>query len=189
MKIERWLISLLIFLTAGTMSLFSPDTVYRTFPLIFGVVSILGYIFKYMFILDTGIFLTVISYLFAVGRLAPTLYNLIMIMTFFFFIIGIWFYARNTLSISGMEGVRNDSYDIGLAEFRRSSLNEIFTTLVIGVLLSLLASFIVLYSSLGIALGTLVETLLMVGLSASVFFIIYLVIKLFSLENKRIEES
>jgi len=165
------------------MSLFSPPTVYRILPLIFGLISLIGYILKKLFIFDTGISLTIISYLFASSGLYPTVYNLLEIMLFFFLLIGIWFYARNTLFLSGIKGSGSDKYDVGLSKFRRSSLNEIFTTILSGVLLSLLASFIVLYSSLGITLGSVAETLLMVGLSASVFFIAFLMIKLFSLEE------
>ncbi|MBS3781595.1 MAG: hypothetical protein KGY66_03470 [Candidatus Thermoplasmatota archaeon] len=165
------------------MSLFSPATVYRSFPLIFGLVSVIGYILKKLFVFDTGIFFTIISYLFANSGISPSVYNLLVIMMFFFLLIGIWFYARSTLFISGIEGISSDEYDIGLSMFRRSSLNEILTTILMGVLLSILASFIVLYSSLGITMSSLTETLLMIVLSVSVFFITFLVIKLFSLEK------
>jgi len=171
------------------MSLYSQPNIYRIFPLMFGIVSLIGYILKKLFIFDTGIFFTVISYLFANSGLSPTFSNLLLIMVFFFLFIGIWFYARGILFISGVKGVGSDKYDIGLSEFRRSSLSEVLSTILIGVLLSILASFLVLYSSLDITLGSLTETLLLVGLSVSVFFITFLVIKLFSLENVKTGEE
>ncbi|MFW5946084.1 MAG: hypothetical protein ACOCSJ_03710 [Candidatus Natronoplasma sp.] len=126
-----------------------------------------------------------VSYLFASSGLYPTVYNLLVIMLFFFLLIGIWFYARNTLFISGIEGSASDEYNVGLSKFRRSSLNEILTTVLWGSLLSILAFSIMLYSSLGMTMGSLAGTLLMVGLSASVFFITFLMIKLFYLEETR----
>ncbi|MEF8832428.1 MAG: hypothetical protein V5A66_02785, partial [Candidatus Thermoplasmatota archaeon] len=171
MKMERWIVSISILLAAGSMTLFSPQNVYRTFPLIFGVVSLTGYVLKRFFIFDTGIFLSVISYLFANSGVPPSVYNLLVIMIFFFLVIGIWFYARNSLLISGFEGVEGDKSDIGLATIRRTSLNEILNTLLIGILLSIVASFLALYSSLEITMGSMLQTLLMVVFSAVVFFI------------------
>jgi len=183
MKTERWLISILILLVAGAMSLFSPHTVYRIFPLIFGVISLIAYVLKKVYVFDTGIFLTVIAYLFASSNLQPSVYNLLLIMLFFFLSMGIWFYGRNTLLISGIEsGVKGKS-DIGLSEYRRASLTEILNTLLIGVLLSILASFIVLSSSIGIEMGSRLETLMMVVLSAAVFFIAFIIIRLLSSQD------
>ncbi len=171
------------------MTLNSPPTVFRILPLIFGIFSLVGYLLKIFFIFDTGVFLTFISYLFAVSGLPPTVYNLLIIMLFFFLLLGIWFYGRNNLFISGIKVEATDEYDIGLSDFRRSTLSEILNTLIIGLLLSLLASFIVLYSSLEVDLGSIIETLLMVGLSVAVFISTFLVIKLFSSEKIKTEQE
>ncbi|MFP4001530.1 MAG: hypothetical protein ACLFSM_06680 [Thermoplasmata archaeon] len=180
---EIWSISLLILLAAITMSLFSPPTVYRSFPLIFGLISVIGYLSKKLIVFDTGIFLTIISYLFANSGISFSVYNFLVIMIFFFLLLGIWFYARSALLVSDI--TRSDK----LSEFRLSSLDEIITSILIGALLSLLASFIALYSYLDMVMDSLTETLLMIGLSTSVFFITFLVIKLFSLGNIRTDEE
>ncbi len=189
MKTERWLISILILLVAAAMTLFSPHTIYRTFPLIFGIISLTSYVMKKIFVFDIGIFLTIISYLFASSEVPPTVYNLLVIMLFFFVLIGIWFYGRNTLLISGIESRVSGDSDIGLSEFRRASLTEILNTLLMGVLLSILASFIVLSSSIGMDIGPRLETFLMVGLSAAVFFITFFIIRLLSSQNIRTREE
>ncbi len=178
MKAERLFVSFLILLAAGSMSFFSPSTIYQPFPLIFGVVAFTGYAIKKIFVLDTGVFLTVVSYLFANGGLSLTINNLIVIMVFFFLSIGIWFYARNTLLMSGIRGRCDDESDIGLSKFRRGSINEILNTLLMGFLLSILASVIFLYSSLDMAMGSLVNVLLTVLFSAGALFVTFLIIKL-----------
>lgn len=176
----------MIFLTAGAMSFFSPSTIYGIFPLIFGIATLIGYILKKLFVFDTGIFFTIVSYMFASSGISPGVYNLLVIMGFFFLLIAIWFYGRNTLLISGIGEIGGDTSDIGLSKFRISSLSEILNTLLMGILLSILASLIGLYSSLGITLSSVLETLLMVILSAAVFFITFFIIKLLSSEEVQI---
>jgi len=190
MKIEWWFVPILILVTSGVMTLTSPSNVYMVFPLLFGVVSFIGYVMKRFFILDTGIFLMVISYLFSRASAAPpvTLFNLLGIMLFFFLSIGLWFYARNILLISGTHRVGIEGSYIGLSTFRKASLIEILNTLLLAVLLSIIASFIAFYSSIGISMGSMLETLVMVVLSATVFLITFLIIRLFSSEKIKIKD-
>ncbi len=188
MKIERGFISLLILLATGSMSLFSTHTFYSILPLIFGVISVTGYAFKKIFIFDAGIFLTFISYMFASSGMPPNFYNLFELISFFFLLIAIWLYARNTFFVSSIKEARTEKFNTGLSKFRRSSLAEILNTLLIAALLSILGSFIVLYSSLGIEIGSMLEALLMVALSSIVFFITFLIIRLLASQNIRTED-
>ncbi|MEF8873727.1 MAG: hypothetical protein V5A88_03535 [Candidatus Thermoplasmatota archaeon] len=188
MKMESGFLFALILSLTVSMSLFSPQNVYRFFPLIFGVLAIVGYLFKKLFLFDIGIFLSFLFYLFANSGLPFDIYNLLAIMAFFFLMMGIWFYSRNVFLISGIEEVADS--DGRLSSYKRSSLSEILNTLLMSALLSIVASFIVLYSSLGIAMDSRGETLLMVILSAAVFFITILIVKLlFSQKIKTGSES
>jgi len=187
MNIERGLLSALILIVTSSMSLLSPQSIYRFLPLIFGIIASTGYILKRLFIFDTGIFVSILTYLFAVSDLPFDIYNLFGVMGFFFLLIGIWFYTRNILLISGIEEVAGPRARLSM--YKRSSLGEILNTLLSAAFLSIIASFIVLYSSLGIDMGSLIDLLIVVILSAAVFFITFLIIKLLSSQEIRTEND
>ncbi len=187
MKMENLSISLLMMLSVGAMSFLSPESTYRFFPLVIGAVSVIGYNLRSLLILDTGIFFTLLSYTLAVSRIAPSLENILMITVFFFLILGMWFYARNTILISDIVK-REDPFN-GLSDYKRSSINQILNTLFPAMLLSLIGFVIVFYSSLDMALDQLTESLIVVALSSAVFLVTLSIIKILSSHGEKSKDG
>ncbi|MFP3872273.1 MAG: hypothetical protein ACOCTR_02540 [Candidatus Natronoplasma sp.] len=172
----------LLLLTALAASLISLPSPFWFLPLALISVSIVGLNLGNKSTLDIGVLLSLISYLF-VNRGEPlTVSNSLLIILFFFLFIGTWLYARNTLLVDTMESLSemDKAPDDHLASFRRSSLKDISQNLVIGGFLTILGTFIGMYSSVGTGLGSNLEIILMVIFSASIFFIIYLKLNILS---------
>ncbi len=172
--------SSIIFLPALFAAFSSLPSIYWYFPLMFISISILGYNLKSFFFLDLGILLSLISYFFVNRGGDPSNLNVLLLTigTFFLFL-GVWFYARNLVLISGIrKRVKNTK------QFKIAALSDISTDLFIAVFLSLIASFIGMNSFIGVDMSPQMEMLLVVILSFSVFFVIYLIIRLLSLETE-----
>ncbi len=183
MSIRRVFVSSYILLVAFIGSVTALESAYWFLPLIFGFVSVLGYNLKSFFFLDIGIILSIISFLFVNSARPWNLINLILAIIIFFLFLGVWFYVRNLLFISGIENVSCVGSEESLSAFKRSALNDIFKNLFVGGFLAVLASFIGMYSDLGQNIGAEIGLLLMIVFSSTVFFIIYLIIKLLSMED------
>lgn len=176
----RVFVSILMILSAALASLTSLHSVYWFFPLIFCIVPLIGYNVRRLLFLDSGIPLLIISYLFVNRVISFTTANLLSIIGFFFLFVGVWFYARNTLLVSGIDEVFESSSDKNVQDFKRSALNDLFGNVVMGFFLAVFAGLIGAYSSLEMGIGANIEIILMVIFSSAVFFILYLLINIFS---------
>lgn len=155
-------------------SLISLESPYWFLPLIFAVGSLIGFYSENLFILDGGILISIISYLFVNRGLAPTISNVLVVVGLFFLFISVWFWARNEVMIGEMEDNIERNAGKRYISFRRDALEEIISNLIIAVFLAIFGSIIAMYSSLEIGLSPDMQSILMVFFSCLVFFIIYL---------------
>ncbi len=183
---DRTIVSGIIFFPGILAALFSLHSVYWFLPLIFISIPIVGFNLRNFFLLDLGVLLSLFSYFFANRGLNPSeLTVLLLIIGIFFLFLGIWFYARNMLLLSGIE--RTPGSEKYIASFKIAAFTEITGDLFIGALLALIASFIGLNSFMGLEMRAEVEMLLFIVLSSSVFLAMYLIVKLFSLEEEEVK--
>jgi len=166
-------------------SVFSLHSHYWFLPILFGCFVILAYNLKSIFLLDIGILSSILSLFFVNHGLYPNLLNLSSVIGFFFLFVGIWFYVRNLIYISGIED--NLVSEIGevdsLVSFKRAVSIDISGRLFIAAFLAIVASLVGMYSPLGIDVSPMVEILLMVAFSSGIFFIVYFIIRALSIES------
>lgn len=137
-----------------------------------------GFIIKVDFILDSGVLLSVLSFLFVNrGRLHTfSFFVLLVIVSVFFLFMFVWFYSKHVLYYQEIQR----GSEKAMVSSTPTVLREISSNLIVGALLSVFASLMGIYSSLGIER---VEFLQMVIYSTIVFFIFILVIVLLSKEG------
>lgn len=156
---------------------------YWFFPIFFSLVSLVGFYLGKFYVLDTGILLSIISYLFVNRGFDLNIFNILLVIGPFFLFVGVWFYARNTLTIKLIENVQERSSDNPLSSFRKLALVDIFNNLLLGSFLALIGSILGIHSSLDIGLSSDIESILMVFFSLLVFFMIYIELKVISSED------
>ncbi len=167
-------------MSGGLASLISMHSPYWFFPLIFISISLIGFNLKKSFVLDTGILLSVISYLFVNRGLQLKTLNILYIIGIFFLFVAAWFCAKNTLMVQEMINAFEVPDGERFVSFRRSSLTDLFNNLILSVSIAVIGSFIGIFSSLGGGLSADLEIILMVVFSSLVFFIMYVITNLLS---------
>ncbi|MBS3817395.1 MAG: hypothetical protein KGY76_07530 [Candidatus Thermoplasmatota archaeon] len=176
---ERFLLPIGLIIAPLLASLVSLHSVYWFFPILFGLVPLIGYLLKRSFFLDLGIALSILSFLFVNRGLTFSLVNLLTVVAVFFLFLAVWFTARNVLLIKRMRSAQDDTSTLGsIASYRKAFLGDIFKNIFAGAFLSIVASFLAMYSSIGSIKSSSVQMLLIVAFSTVVFFIIYLMIKM-----------
>ncbi len=138
--------------------------------------SSIGFYSGKFYVLDSGIFLSIVSYLFVNRGLPMEVFNVFLVGGPFFLFVGVWFYARNTLMVRRIEQAHEKALRGRKSSFRRSALGEIFNNLVFGFFLAMIGSLVGMYSSLDLNLTSDVENILAILFSLLVFFILYQVI-------------
>ncbi len=166
---------MIILAVSSLVGVVSSHSVYWFFPFIFAGMMIFGFVMKIDFILDFGALFSVLSFLFVNrGWLhAFSFSRLLVIIGVFFLYMLVWFYSRGVLYYQEIQKSSQEEE----ASPKPLLLKEISGNLGIGTLLSVLASTMAIYSSLGIARG---EFLQMVIFSTVVFFTFVLAIVLLS---------
>lgn len=172
-----------IILAAGLASLLSLPSPYWFFPLLFSSLSLIGFYPGKSYMLDIGIFLSIISYLFVNRGLGMIVPNVLLVIGAFFLFIGVWFYTRNMLTTRRIERTQERNSSEWVSSFRKSALSDISSNLLLGFFLAVIGSLIGMYSSLNLGLTFDIESILMVVFSSAVFFIIYLTLNILSSES------
>lgn len=162
---------------ASFISLHSP---YWFFPLVFFGIAMVGFYSTKHLLLDAGILLAIISYLFVNRGFSMSLLNMLVIVGPFFMFACVWFCARNSMMVKEMRNNIERGSDESLRPYRKSALGEIFNNLVIGAFLAILGSILGLYSSIQINISLNVQIILMIFFSSLVFFMIYVNINFLS---------
>ena len=164
-------------------SLISMHSIYWFLPLILIVVPVVGFLREILSMIDIGIITTIFFYFFVNRELSLTIINLISIVGFLFLFVGIWFLARYILLLGDIEdNSRKGSRDGHILSFsrdaRKFTVYGILTNIVLGAFLSIIASLMGSYGSLGRVTTGQIETILMIVFSLALFFVIYKMIDL-----------
>ncbi len=159
------------------------------FPLFFSIVTMVGYLRKKKSVIDVGVVMSIITFYFINSRyLSFSILNVIWIVAFFFLFVGIWIAARYLLWLAALEdSARKGSGGKEVLSFSRSARTHvtygIFTNLLLGVFLSVMASLMSSYASLGMITEGRIETVLMLVFGFILFLVIYKMIDLLVLEE------
>lgn len=175
----RIFFSSVIFVVALLTSLLSLHSVYWLFPIIFGMICIVGFNLKSVPLLDIGAVILILFYLFISRGLDLTFTNLVMVTVVFFLLVGTWIISRKVLLVSGIwEGVETKSLSEDLSLLSGFGLDVISINLFFGLVFSLLGSLLAIYSSLGVELGSQMTIPFMLVLSSSAFLLIFITFNL-----------
>ncbi len=137
---------------------------------------------------DAGMVLIILSYLFINEDISPKVVNFLFIIGFLFLFIGIWFFARYLMLLGSIEeDSRKGSKNEYVMAFSRPARNftvfGIFSNILLAGFISIIASLIGFYSSLGRVTSGRIETILMIVFTFSLFFVIYKIISLMASEE------
>ncbi len=170
-------------------SLASMHSVYWFLPLIISIVPVIGLMREKNSVISVGIFTTIFFYFFVNRELPLRVVNIILIVGFLFLFVGIWFFARYLLLIRTVEdNSRKGSKNSDIISFSKSARNftvyGIFTNVILGAFLSIIASLMGSYSSLGRVTTGRIEVILMIVFTLSLFFVIYKIINLMASEEE-----
>ncbi|MFW6064754.1 MAG: hypothetical protein ACOC8Y_04175 [Candidatus Natronoplasma sp.] len=140
-------------------------------------------------VISAGIFATVFLYFFVNRELPLRVVNVLLVVGFLFLFVGIWFFARYLLLLRTIEeNSRKGSQNSDIISFSRAARNftvyGIFTNVILGAFLSIIASLMGSYSSLGRITTGRIEVILMIVFTFSLFFVIYKMICLMASEEK-----
>lgn len=152
-------------------------------PLIFSSVAMIGYLRGRTSVIDTGMIMSMITYTFINRNLSLSILHTLSIVGFLFLFVGIWIFGRYLLLFNSIEdSARKGSEEEEIFSFSRSARTYvaygIFTNVLLGAFLSVLASLLGSYSSLGRITSGRIETVLMIVFTFSLFLVIYKMIDL-----------
>jgi len=124
-----------------------------------------------------------------IGHLPLNTLNIIVIVGFLFLFVGVWFFARYLLLLERIEGSsRKGSQDVDVISFsrdaRKFTVRGIFTNILFGAFLSIIATLMGSYSSLGRITTGRIEVILMIVFTFSLFLVIYKMISLMASEDE-----
>jgi len=137
---------------------------------------------------DAGMVLIILSYLFINEDIFPKVVNFLFIIGVLFLFIGIWFFARYLLLLGNIEedsrkGSKNEYVMAFSRPARNFMVSGIFSNILLAGFISIIASLIGFYSSLGRVTSGRIETILMIVFTFSLFFVIYKIISLMASEE------
>ncbi len=169
-------------------SLVSLHSVYWFLPIILSVIPTVGFLREKNSVIDIGIILTILSHFFINRDISLTPLNTLLMVGFLFLFVGIWIFVRYFLLVEKIEdSARKGSQDGCLISFTRSArkftVRGIFTNILLGAVLSIIASLMGSYSSLGRVTTGRIEVVLMIVFTSSLFFVIYKMIGLMASEE------
>lgn len=158
-------------------------------PFIFSIVTLVGYLREKTSVIDAGIMMSMVTYSFINRNLSLSVLNTLSIVGLLFLFVGIWFFARYLLLLESIEeSARKGSQGEEVFSFSRSARTYvaygIFTNVLLGAFLSIMASLMGSYSSLGRITSGRIETVLMIVFTFSLFLVIYKMIDLLAPEEE-----
>lgn len=166
-------------------TLISIHSIYWFFPLIFGIFTLVGYFLKKPFLVDIGIVMTILSYLFINRGMAMGPISLLVVIVVVLLFIGLWFLSRNAMLV---RAIRKDADESILSDeltpFIRTSSQEILSLVVGCIILSISASMMATNSSLELDFIFKYQKVFIIVFSSLVFLIIYLMLRMFSKDKK-----
>lgn len=162
---------------------------YWFLPLIFSIIPTVGFLRGKNSAIDYGIILTIVSYFLINEGLSFTVLNIILVVGLLFLLVGVWFFARYLLLLERIEdSSRKGSQDRDVISFsrdaRKFTVRGIFTNILFGAFLSVIASLMGSYSSLGRITTGRIEVILMIVFTFALFLVIYKMISLMVPEDK-----
>ncbi|MBS3781969.1 MAG: hypothetical protein KGY66_06010 [Candidatus Thermoplasmatota archaeon] len=147
------------------------------------MVFTLAYLRKKPLVVDVAMVLIILSYLFINEDISPIVVNFLFIIGFLFLFIGMWFFARYLMLTSDIEedsrkGSKNKQVMAFSSSARSSTVYGIFTNILLAAFISMIASLIGFYSSLGRITSGRIETILMILFTSALFLVVYKMIDL-----------
>lgn len=154
--------------------------------MILSLIPTVGFLGEKNSVIDIGIILTILSHFFINRNIPLTILNTLFMVGFLFLFIGVWLFVRYFLLVSKIEdSARKGSGD--LISFTRSArkftVRGIFTNILLGAFLSIIASFMGSYSSLGRITTGRIEVILMILFTSALFLVIYKMISIMASEE------
>ncbi|MFW6195874.1 MAG: hypothetical protein ACOC5D_00935 [Thermoplasmatota archaeon] len=147
-------------------------------PLIGGVVTVLGELFKQKWLINIGVSTAILTFFFLNYTLSFTLTNLTILLVLFIIMIIIWVFARNSLVTSQIKkDLVEEKDDKYLREYYIHSSTDMVTELLLAFLIAFIGSMIALYSYTDIFMVSSLAVPLAVIFSAFVFVVIYILIE------------
>ncbi|MFW5946780.1 MAG: hypothetical protein ACOCTN_07940 [Candidatus Natronoplasma sp.] len=154
--------------------------------MILSLIPTVGFLGDKNSVIDIGIILTILSHFFINRNIPLTILNTLFMVGFLFLFIGVWLFVRYFLLVSKIEdSARKGSGD--LISFtrpaRKFTVRGIFTNILLGAFLSIIASFMGSYSSLGRITTGRIEVILMILFTSALFLVIYKMISIMASEE------
>lgn len=165
------------------------------FPLIFAVTIVLGFLRKIPQLIDAGVSLGILSFMFLNRDILPEeelvdgVINLLLIVAILFSFVGIWFFAKYILTVQNIEEkVRRGPKDRAELSYESTARNlavfEISSNLLVAILLTIGGSLIGIYVSTEPFLAWRTETIMMIVFSVSLFFVIYMMMNILEVQEE-----
>ena len=176
MNILYSVILLSLVISASLLSLHSE---FWYLPLIVSPVSLIGYFKKSPIALDAGIFVLIISYFLINGNVPFNILTLLKLIGLLFLFIIIWSFGRHLMLIDMIEENSIKGPDEGrVNRLRKDTSYQMLGNLLLGAVLSCLASMMGMYGSL--ETSGQIETILMVVFSFGLFLSMFIMLKILS---------
>ena len=162
---------------------------YWFFPLLFSIIPTIGLIRENSSIIDIGIITTIFFYFFINRDLSLRVSNTLLILGFLFLLVGIWFFSRYIIILiriedSSRKGSQEEDVISFSREARKFTVHGIFTNVLLGAFLAIIASLMGSYSSLGRLTTGRIETVLMIVFTFSLFLVIYKMLNIMASEGE-----
>ncbi|MEF8835104.1 MAG: hypothetical protein V5A76_03020 [Candidatus Thermoplasmatota archaeon] len=134
--------------------------------------------------MESGIILSVFSYFVLNMNVDFNLLNLLNLIGILFLFIGIWFFGRYLLLIDKVEANTRKGPEEGYVNrLERATSYKILGNLLLGAVLSTLASVMGMVGFLGLNTSGFIEIILSLVFTTALFFIIYLILNILSSEE------
>jgi len=191
------LFALLVLITTGltTYLIYSFQTVWQIilFPIIGGIILIIGLYIEESSLLDIGIFLLTGSFFFAILDFNINYLNFVIVILSFFFFFGLWAFMRREMLLKqiereliGNEGVRH------LDEYKKHSViyytKSVFTCLCVAVLGGIIAfnSFVGPFPDI---LSVIINITFSLAVLASIYIVLIILPRYYTFTEDREKES
>jgi len=181
--------SLIILASGLSASLVSMHSFYWFLPFLLSIIPTVGFLRKKSSVIDHGIILIILFHFFINRDLSLTVLNILSIVGFLFLFVGVWFFARYLLLLiriedSSRKGSQVEDVISFSREARKFTVHGIFTNVLLGAFLAIIASLMGSYSSLGRLTTGRIETVLMIVFTFSLFLVIYKMLNIMASEGE-----
>jgi len=164
------------------------------FPLIFSLAIVIGFLKEITQLIDAGVSLGILSFIFLNRNLLPTeefvdgVINLLLIVAILFSFVSAWFFAKYILAVQNIEenmrgGVREGDKPSYEFPARNLAVFEISSNLLVAAMLTIGGSLIGIYVSTEPFLAWRTETIMMIVFSVSLFFVIYVMMNILQMKE------